>query len=161
MLPNIATMLDQLYLKLANRVHYAGANAGSETFQLMPCLFDSKRMVSDAVLAVLVRHHHGAILEHEYHLPDQFHTASSTDWNRIAHIDWKPAFEVYYELVRTQYGVEITRGDSVETVKRALAESGLPPHCLELELAESILIQDTETTLEIVHQLKLLGVTFP
>ncbi len=109
MVPNIATLLDELYLRLGNRVHYAGANAGSETFQPMPCLFDSKRVAGNAMLAVLLQNHHGAILEHGYRLPEHFHTATSTEGNRIANIDWRPAFEVYREVVRAQYGVEITR----------------------------------------------------
>jgi len=109
LVPNVASYLDQLYLRLANRVHYAGGNAGSETFQPMPCLFDNEQVVGNGVLAVLLKHHHGALLEHGYALPEHAYTATATDGNRISHIDWKPAFEVYCELVRTQYGVEITR----------------------------------------------------
>src|SRR5512143_961327 len=52
MVPTIGTLLDNLYLHLANRVHYAGANAGSETFQPMPCLFDSERLVHNGVLTM-------------------------------------------------------------------------------------------------------------
>jgi hypothetical protein len=109
LVPNIASMLDEVYLKLADRVHYAGANAGSETFRPMPCLFDNTRTVSDAVLAILIKSHHGAILEHGYQLPEYCHSATSIEGNRIASISWRPAFEMYCELVRTQYGVEITR----------------------------------------------------
>jgi EAL domain-containing protein (putative c-di-GMP-specific phosphodiesterase class I) len=39
-----------------------------------------------------------------------------------------------------------------------LALSGLDPHCLELELTESILIEDTANVLSVVKQLKSLGV---
>jgi hypothetical protein len=109
MVPNISSLLDELYLKLANRVHYAGANAGSETFQPMPCLFDGERVAGAGLLAVLIKPHHGAILEHGYQLPQRSSTATATEGNRISHIDWRPAFDVYCELVRTQYGVEITR----------------------------------------------------
>ncbi len=109
MVPNISSVLDELYLKLANRVHYAGANAGSETFQPMPCLFDNERIAGNALLAMLVKPHHGAILEHGYQLPKRSYIATATEGNRISHIDWRPAFEVYCELVRAQYGVEITR----------------------------------------------------
>jgi hypothetical protein len=108
MVPNIATLLDQLYLQLANRVHYAGANAGSETFQPMPCLFDGKRIIKNGVLLILLKHHRGAILEHGYHAPAHTVYATSTEGNRISQIDWRPAFEVYQELVRAQYHVEIT-----------------------------------------------------
>ncbi|MFA6015328.1 MAG: FIST C-terminal domain-containing protein [Gallionellaceae bacterium] len=108
MVPNIASILDQLYLYLANRVHYAGANAGSETFQRMPCLFDRTRIVENGMLLLLLKAHRGAILEHGYVAPQHSVYASSTEGNRIAQIDWRPAFEVYQELVQKQFNVEIT-----------------------------------------------------
>ncbi|MCX7192155.1 MAG: FIST C-terminal domain-containing protein [Proteobacteria bacterium] len=111
MLPNISTLLDCLYLNLANRVHYAGANAGSETFQPMPCLFDDQRVVQNGLLLMLLKPHKGAILEHGYQAPQRTVYATSTEGNRISHIDWRPAFEVYRELVLAQYGVEITRNN--------------------------------------------------
>ena len=56
------------------------------------------------------------------------------------------------------YTLEFKRGDLVGTIAETLRASGLAPHCLELELTESIMIQDTEHTLEKVHALKSLGV---
>ena len=55
--------------------------------------------------------------------------------------------------------VQFRRGNLVQIVASALAESGLPPHLLELELTESILIKDTESVLETVNRLKALGVS--
>lgn len=109
MLPNIGSLLDELYLRLANRVQYAGVNAGSESFQPMPCLFDSHKVVSNGVLALLLKPHQGAILEHGYQIQENALPATSTDGNRIIQIDWRPAFEVYQELVYSQFGVEIDR----------------------------------------------------
>jgi len=109
MVPNISTLLEELYLQLANRVHYAGGNAGSETFKPLPCLFDSQRVVQNGVLLMLLKSHHGAILEHGYHAPQQTVYATSTTGNCINQIDWRPAFEVYQELVEQQYKVQITR----------------------------------------------------
>jgi len=43
-------------------------------------------------------------------------------------------------------------------VTSALASSGLPPHRLELEITESVLLQDNEATLTTLHQLRQLGV---
>lgn len=108
MVPNVGTMLDNLYLHLANRVHYAGANAGSETFQPMPCLFDGTRTVNNGVLLMLLTQHKGAILEHGYHTNPHTSYATSTSGNCISQIDWRPAFEVYQELVREHYGEEVT-----------------------------------------------------
>ncbi|WP_237248594.1 FIST signal transduction protein [Sideroxyarcus emersonii] len=108
MVPNIGTLLDTLYLHLANRVHYAGANAGSETFQPMPCLFDSSRTVQNGLLLMLLTQHKGAILEHGYHTNPHTSYATSTKGNCISQIDWRPAFEVYRELVREHFGEEVT-----------------------------------------------------
>jgi diguanylate cyclase (GGDEF)-like protein len=46
----------------------------------------------------------------------------------------------------------------VETVFSALAASGLSPHRLELEVTESVLLQNNEVTLATLHQLRALGV---
>lgn len=107
--PSVGTLLDELYLRLADRVHYTGANAGSETFRPIPCLFDGAEAVEGGLLAVLLRRDRGAVLEHGYPVPAHLTTATSTAGNRIVQIDWRPAFEVYRELARAAYGVEIDR----------------------------------------------------
>ncbi len=109
MVPNVGSVLDELYLRLANRVRYMGANAGSESFQPMPCLFDASRIVGNGVLAVLLGPHRGATLEHGYGVPHQMITATSTLGNRILQIDWRPAFDVYREMAMALYGVAIDR----------------------------------------------------
>lgn len=109
MVPNIATILDGLYLQLADRVRYMGVNAGSETFQPMPCLFDGEQVIGDGVLLLLLPHYAGAILEHGYLAPERMITATATEGNRIITIDWRPAFEVYREVIFAQYGVEVDR----------------------------------------------------
>ena len=43
-------------------------------------------------------------------------------------------------------------------VVAALAASGLPPHRLELEITEAVLIRDDEAALAMLHQLRALGV---
>jgi diguanylate cyclase (GGDEF)-like protein len=48
--------------------------------------------------------------------------------------------------------------DLIEVVLQALAASGLPPHRLELEITESVLLQDSQNTLATLHQLRQLGV---
>jgi diguanylate cyclase (GGDEF)-like protein/PAS domain S-box-containing protein len=54
--------------------------------------------------------------------------------------------------------VQFKRGDLEKSVINALTNSGLAPALLELELTESILIQDTEKVLAMVRRLKALGV---
>ncbi|MFP5381993.1 MAG: EAL domain-containing protein [Gammaproteobacteria bacterium] len=54
--------------------------------------------------------------------------------------------------------MQFRRAGLVEAVSGALQRSGLPPRLLELELTESILLQDVEHTLDTVRTLKALGV---
>ena len=54
--------------------------------------------------------------------------------------------------------LQFRRAGLVEAVAGALERSGLPPYLLELELTESILLQDVENTLNTVRQIKALGV---
>jgi hypothetical protein len=109
LVPNIATHLDQWYLDLADRVGYFGVNAGNERFTPAPCLFDGERFIAGGVLLQLLPDHPGACLSHGYGVPEQVISATSTQGNCIAQIDWRPALDVYAELMRRQYGVEITR----------------------------------------------------
>jgi len=54
--------------------------------------------------------------------------------------------------------LQFRRGDMEQIVSSALADSGLAPQFLELELTESILIQDVEKSLDTIQRLKDLGV---
>jgi len=54
--------------------------------------------------------------------------------------------------------LQFRRANLVDSVVTALDKSGLPPQLLELELTESILLQDLDNTLEAVQRLKMLGV---
>jgi len=54
--------------------------------------------------------------------------------------------------------LQFKRGNIVETVTNALVQSGLPASQLELELTESILLDDLDVVKETLHQLKEIGV---
>ncbi|SEL08989.1 bifunctional diguanylate cyclase/phosphodiesterase [Nitrosovibrio tenuis] len=54
--------------------------------------------------------------------------------------------------------VQFRQTDFVEVIERALAEAGLPPDKLELELTESVVMQDVEPALEKLRRLDTLGV---
>jgi hypothetical protein len=95
-------------------VHYAGVNAGSETFRPMPCLFDNSRVIQDGALLMLLPDHPGAVVDHSYLAPERMISATSTEGSRIITIDWRPAFEVYQETVEAEYHVKIDRENFYE-----------------------------------------------
>ncbi len=54
--------------------------------------------------------------------------------------------------------VQFHRGGLHETILRALADSGLAPARLEVEITESVFLEGGETTLRLLHSLRSLGV---
>ncbi len=54
--------------------------------------------------------------------------------------------------------VQFKNPNLVSTVKEALRASGLPAHRLELEITESVLLQNSEATLAVLHELRGFGV---
>jgi len=54
---------------------------------------------------------------------------------------------------------QFTQPDLVAQVAQVLEETGLPPACLELELTESVFMDDVTQAVGLLHDLKALGVT--
>ncbi|BCA80706.1 EAL domain-containing protein [Desulfuromonas sp. AOP6] len=63
-------------------------------------------------------------------------------------------FPVAVNLSAQQFGEQ----DLVDTVCRALRDTGLSPQCLELEITESVILQDTERAIDILRKLKNMGI---
>lgn len=55
--------------------------------------------------------------------------------------------------------LEMRQSDFIARITGVLAAHGLPAHLLELELTESLLLQDAEEAAQILHRLAALGVT--
>ena len=53
---------------------------------------------------------------------------------------------------------QIQRGDLVALVERVLRETGLPPHCLELEVTESVIMEDFDRVIAVLESLQAMGV---
>jgi EAL domain-containing protein (putative c-di-GMP-specific phosphodiesterase class I) len=68
---------------------------------------------------------------------------------------WPDAIKVAINLSAGQFRT----GSLFDTILAALAESGLPPQRLELEITESLLLQDKESNVQVIRQLKDIGVT--
>jgi EAL domain-containing protein (putative c-di-GMP-specific phosphodiesterase class I) len=69
---------------------------------------------------------------------------------------WAPAGQHFH--VAVNISARQVSATLVETVRAALADSGLPPGALILEVTENILVERTEEILGLLHQLKALGV---
>ena len=54
--------------------------------------------------------------------------------------------------------IQFKQGDLAQTVTEALASSGLEPERLELEITESLMLENVEQTVDILNQFKRMGV---
>ena len=70
-------------------------------------------------------------------------------------VTWPAPLTVAVNLSPAQF----RDGDIAETVADILQETGLPAHRLELEITESLLINDTEEVLDKLNRLRKLGVS--
>ena len=68
------------------------------------------------------------------------------------------AWPQYIRLAVNLSPVQFGKGDLRDIVLAALTDSGLPPHRLELEITESVLLESSENNLRILASLKALGV---
>jgi diguanylate cyclase len=55
-------------------------------------------------------------------------------------------------------GVQFQQKDLVDSIARALAESALDPHCLELEITESVVMQNASEAIVMLEKLSKMGV---
>jgi EAL domain-containing protein (putative c-di-GMP-specific phosphodiesterase class I) len=72
--------------------------------------------------------------------------------------DWQRDFDPELSMSVNVSAVQFTGGDLVDVVTRALAETGIAPASLKLELTESAVMADAEHALAVFAQLKALGV---
>jgi diguanylate cyclase (GGDEF)-like protein/PAS domain S-box-containing protein len=70
-------------------------------------------------------------------------------------VKWPPRLKVCVNLSPVQFRQE----DLLDVIKSTLAETGLPPQRLVLEITETVLLENNEENLALLHALKNLGVS--
>ena len=69
-------------------------------------------------------------------------------------VGWPATVKVAVNLSPIQFRNHALAGE----IAAALERSGLPPHRLDVEITESLLLQDSEAVLAVLHEIKALGV---
>jgi diguanylate cyclase (GGDEF)-like protein/PAS domain S-box-containing protein len=80
--------------------------------------------------------------------------AQAKAWNDMWELCGMAPLRVAVNLSARQFA----QPDLVESIAAVLADTGLPPACLDLELTESLFVDDVAQAVGLLHRLKALGV---
>lgn len=108
MQPNVGSLLINAFDRLQRQVSYAGVNAGSESFQPMPCLFDNQRCVSNGAIGILLPLAMQVAIQHGYPVTTSLMRATSAVGNRIDKINGEPAMMIYQKVIADDLGISLT-----------------------------------------------------
>lgn len=73
-------------------------------------------------------------------------------------VQWNDTYGRPFHIAVNLSVKQFVNNDIVDTVQRVLEETGLDPNILELELTESVFLENTESMIAIMNKLKKLGV---
>lgn len=95
----IASLLDSTFNHLGLLSNYIGGGAGSLTFKPMPCVITGKGLLQDAAIFAFADMGSGIGVAHGWHPVSKSLKITSSKFNTILTLDWKPAFEVYRGII--------------------------------------------------------------
>ncbi|MBC8490364.1 MAG: FIST C-terminal domain-containing protein [Bacteroidetes bacterium] len=95
----ISALVDSLFNVFGLEVNYIGGGAGSLSMKQKPCLFTNGGLVSDSAVLALLDIESGVGVSHGWKEIGGPYKVTSSDRTIINSLDWKPAFEVYREVV--------------------------------------------------------------
>ncbi|QGL58963.1 EAL domain-containing protein [Pseudomonas coronafaciens pv. oryzae str. 1_6] len=71
---------------------------------------------------------------------------------------WRKAFKPFGPVSVNLAGAQLRQPNLVERIEQLLADNGLVPNCLQLEITENFIMSQTQEALAVLHKLKNLGV---
>lgn len=100
----ISALLESLYEAIGSDCQYLGGGAGSLSFEQKPCLFSNQGLVEDCAQITVLNVPVSIGIEHGWHkFAGPFFVTGAHD-NTIVMLDYRPAFEVYREVVEADSG---------------------------------------------------------
>lgn len=113
----ITALIDALFAVFGLDYNYIGGGAGSLSFQQAPCLFTNDGLIQDSALLVMLPNKSGVGVSHGWTEIAGPFCVTESDRNIVKTLDWKPAFEVYQEIVNRHSGEHITGENFFEIAK--------------------------------------------
>ncbi len=100
----VAALVEALFFAFGLERNFIGGGAGSLSFQQKPCLITPDGLVADAALVARVKVASSVGVSHGWASISESMKVTEAERNVIHSLDWRPAFEVYRELVERHSG---------------------------------------------------------
>lgn len=100
----IATFIEAIFMNLGLEQNYLGGGAGSLSFVQKPCLITPRGLIQDAALLMRLPMFSGIGLSHGWQPISEPFKVTESHKNHVMTLDWKPAFEVYRQVVEAHSG---------------------------------------------------------
>ncbi|WP_462251642.1 FIST signal transduction protein [Ekhidna sp.] len=113
---NISRFLERLYEQYWNKVDYVGAGCGSLTLEQTPCVFDNSGIYQDSALVILSTEELNLGVKHGWQKIAGPFVANKTEGNKVYQLNWRPAYEVYKEVIEAHSDVKF--GDDFFSISK-------------------------------------------
>jgi hypothetical protein len=104
----ISAFIDSLFMYIGLDYNYIGAGCGSLSLKMKPCVITNSGLMQDAAIIAGAAMPSGIGVSHGWESIAGSFTATSTEGTLLAELDYKPAIEVYREIVENHSGRKIT-----------------------------------------------------
>jgi len=112
----ISKFLFCLYNEIGSEFQVFGSGTGSGTFSRDECIFCKEGFFKDAAIVVLLKNPITQSIKHGWKTIAGPYVATKTSANLLEQINWKPAFEIYKEIVEKEEKTELTEDNYYEHV---------------------------------------------
>ena len=105
---HISSLIEGLFNTFGLELNYLGGGCGSLSLQSKPCVITPNGLLQDGALLIFLDHPSGVGVAHGWDSVSKPFKVTSAQGNTIHSLDWRPAFEVYQEVLTAHGGQPIT-----------------------------------------------------
>ena len=113
----IGSLIESLFNVYGLEFNYIGGGAGSLSMEQKPCLFSNDGMIADSAVIALVKSESGIGVSHGWIEVEGPFKVTEVDRNIIISLDWKPAIEVYRDVVEKHTNCKLDNNNFFDIAK--------------------------------------------
>lgn len=111
------SLLRKIYGLLNNNINIVGGGAGFMTLTQQSCLFTNDGLFEDGAILALMKNQSKIGVKHGWEVFAGPFIATSTEKNIIKELNWRPAFEVYKEVIEANSDNKFTETNFLDISK--------------------------------------------